>query len=174
MAPVTTGQGLRRDPLLLDEKIDQGLHGFHFLVGHQPVVFGHGDKMDEAHVQDIVLVDVPKGIEPMRVVQMGVAAEHLLHDALAVLIEGRWETAGLADPFLPIGGSSRAGRVGTGNFVERESFRDTGHLIGRKHDRVMNLADNPLLHAVNELRGGDLGSTAIHEPGVSQTKKEKG
>jgi hypothetical protein len=35
----------------------------------------------------------------------------------------------------------------------------------------MNLADNPLLHAVDELGSGDLGGTAIHKPGVGQTKE---
>lgn len=32
----------------------------------------------------------------------------------------------------------------------------------------MNLADNPLLDTVNELRGGNFGSAAINKPGVGQ------
>lgn len=60
--------------------------------------------MNEAHVQDIVLVNVPKGVKPMSVVQMGVAAEHLLHDTLAVLVKGLWEATGLADPIIWVGG----------------------------------------------------------------------
>lgn len=56
--------------------------------------------MDEAHVEHLVLVDVPEGVLPVAVVEMGVAAEHLLHDALAVLVEGRREAARLADPVL--------------------------------------------------------------------------
>lgn len=60
--------------------------------------------MNEAHVEDIVLVNVPKGVEPMSMVQMGVAAEHLLHDTLAVLVKGRREATGLPDPVIWVGG----------------------------------------------------------------------
>jgi hypothetical protein len=47
-----------------------------------------------------VAVDVPERIQPVAMVQVGVAAEHLLHDTLAILVEGRGEPAGFPDPIL--------------------------------------------------------------------------
>jgi len=101
---VAAVQRLRRNPLLLDEQFNQGLHGLHLLIRHKPVVLGDCHKVNETHVQDVVLVDVPEGVEPMGMVQMGIAAEHLLHDSLAILVESLRETARLANPIIWVGG----------------------------------------------------------------------
>lgn len=86
-------QCLGGHPLLLDEEVDQRLHRLHLLVRDELVVLCNSDKVNEAHVQDIVLVDVPEWVEPVGMVQMRVAAEHLLHDTLTILIEGLREPA---------------------------------------------------------------------------------
>lgn len=86
-------ESLWRNLLEFHEDINQRLHGLHLLVGNEAVVLGDGDEMNEAHVEDLVLVDVVERILPVTVVQMAVAAEHLLHDALAVLVERGRETA---------------------------------------------------------------------------------
>lgn len=166
LAPVATCQRLRRDPLLLDEQVDKGLHRLHFLVRHELVVFGHRDKVDKAHVENVMLVDVPEGVQPVRVVQVGVASEHLLHDALAVLVERLREAAGLADPLLP--GSS----AGPARFIDCKGVWYTGNLFRGEHDRVVNLADNPFLNTVDELGGRDLGGTTVNQPGVGQAIRQ--
>lgn len=118
--------------------------------------------MDKAHVKDVMLVNVPEGVQPVRVVQVGVASEHLLHDALAVFIERLGEAAGLANPLLS--GSS----AGAACFIDRKGVWYTGNLFRREHDRVVNLADNPFLNTVDELGGRDLGGTTVDQPGVGQ------
>lgn len=91
---------LGRNPLLLDEQFNQGLHGLHLLVRDKRVILGNRHEVHEAHVQDIVLVDMPEGVEPMGMVEMGVAAEHLFHNALTILVESGREATGLADPII--------------------------------------------------------------------------
>lgn len=54
--------------------------------------------MNEAAIQLEVSVDVPERVVPVAVVEMGIAAEHLLDDALAVLVEVLREAARSADP----------------------------------------------------------------------------
>lgn len=88
------------NPLLLDEQVNQRLHGLHLLIGDELIVLGNGHKVNKAHVEDIVLINVPEGVQPVSMVEMGVAAEHLLHDSLAVLVEGLREAASLANPVI--------------------------------------------------------------------------
>lgn len=177
---MATVQSFRRNPLLLDEQVNQRLHGFHLLVRDQLVILGDGDKVYEAHVQDVVLVDVPEGVQPVGMVQVRVAAEHLLHDTLAVLVEGLRESTGFSDPLIRV--SIRSGRVGgvcrgsgrssdgSGGVFHGGGFGGTDHLLGGEHDGVMNLADDPLLDAVDEFGSGDLSCAAVHEPGVGQPR----
>lgn len=162
LAPVATCQRLRRDALLLNEQVDKGLHGLHFLVRDELVVLGHRDKVDKAHVENVMLVNVPEGVQPVRVVQVGVASEHLLHDALAILVERLREATGFANPLLP--GSS----AGTACFIDRKGVWYTGNLFRGEHNRVVNLADNPFLNTVDELGGRDLSGTTVDQPGVGQ------
>jgi hypothetical protein len=169
LSPVTSCERLLRDTLLFDEQVNQGLHRLHLLVGNELVVFGDGDEMDEAHVQNVMLVDVPKWIQPMCVVQMGIATEHLFHDALAVLVESLRKAAGLANPLL-------AGRICVGvtgirtcSFMQCKGLWGAGDLLGGEHDRIMDLADNPLFNAIDELGSGYLGGTSVYKPSVGQT-----
>lgn len=162
---------LRGDPLLLDEYVDKRLHGFHFLIRNELVVFGNGNEMDEAHVEDVMLVDVPEGVEPMSMVEMRVATEHLLHDALAVLVESLVETTGLANPFLGRAVCVGIRRSRRCNLIDGKCFRHTVHLVSRKHDWVMNLANNPFLDAVDEFGSRNLGGAAVHKPSVRQSRE---
>lgn len=88
LSPVATIERLGGNPLLLDEQLNQGLHRLHLLLGHKTIVLRDRHKVNKAHVQDIVLINVPEGVDPMGMVQMGVAAEHLLHNSLAILVKG--------------------------------------------------------------------------------------
>ena len=164
---------------MLDEEVDQRLHGLHLLVGDQLVVLGHRHEVDKAHVEDVMLVDVPEWAQPVGVVQVCIAAEHLLHDALAVLVESLRESAGLANPLIgrcvvAIGvGAIRRSRRYTSSCVgilDCGGLRGAGHLLGREHNRVVDLADNPLLHPVDELGSGDLSCATINKPGVGQPR----
>lgn len=180
LSPVAAIQCLRRHPLLLDEQVNQRLHRLHLLVRDQLVVLGNSHKVHEAHVQDVMLVNVPEWVQPVGMVQMRVATEHLLHDTLAVLVECLREAAGLANPLAGGGAAIRASWVGAvsrswgrcpsggGSVLHRRGFGNTGHLLSGEHNRIVNLADNPFLDAVDELWCGDLGRTAVHEPSVGQ------
>lgn len=161
LRPVAAGKGLGRDPLLLDEDLNQRLHGLHLFVRNQAVVLGNGNKVDEAHVEDVMLVDVPERIEPMGVIEMSVATEHLLHDTLAILVESLREATGFSNPVF------RAG-VGRVDLIEGKGLGKIVRLFSREHDRVMNLADDPLLNAVDEFGSRNLSRTAVHQPGVCQ------
>lgn len=162
---------LRGDSLLLDEYVDEGLHGLHFLIRNELVIFGNSNKMNKTHVKDVMLVDVPERIEPMCMVKMRIATEHLLHDALAVLVESLVETTGLANPFLGRGVRVGIWRCRRSDLANCKGFRHSIHFVGREHDWVMDLANNPFLDTVDEFGGRNFGGTAIHEPSVSQSSK---
>ncbi len=101
---------------------------------------------------------------------MRVAAEHLLHNPLAVFVESSWEAAGLADPVLTgsIGGSICG--LSTHSLIKRKRLGDSSYFLCWEHHWVMDLADNPFLHPVDELGGGDFCGLGIHEPSVGQTE----
>lgn len=101
-----------RNFLLFHIEIDKRLHRLHFLVGHQLVVFGNGDEVHETHVQHFVAVDMPERIKPVSMVQVSVATEHLLHNPLTILVEGRRKPAGFANPILTSKGSQGCIQVG--------------------------------------------------------------
>lgn len=119
---MTTSKRLGGDSLLLNKYVDEGLHGFHFFIRHELVVFGNSDEMDETHVEDVMFVNMPERVEPMSVVEMCVATEHLLHNALAVLVESLVKTTGFANPILR--GCVRVGiRSGGGDFIKSKGVR---------------------------------------------------
>lgn len=157
LSPVTCNS-FRRNLLLLDEQVDEGLHRLHLLVSDQFVVFGDSDEVDEAHIQHLMAVDVPERIEPVSMIQVRVAAKHLLHDTLAVLVEGLREAAGLSNPVV----STRS--------ISNGSARHTIDRVRREHDGVMDLADNPLLDTIDKLGGRNLCRTSVHQPCVCQSK----
>lgn len=68
LAPVTPRKCLWGNALLPDEEINQFLHRLHFLVRNKPIVLCDSHKVNKAHVEDVVFVDVPKRIQPMCVV----------------------------------------------------------------------------------------------------------
>lgn len=166
---MATRERLGRNPLLLDEQVDQRLHGLHLLVGDEVVVFGHCGEVDEAHVEHVVFRNVPEQ-DPVRVVEVRIAAEHLLHDALAVLVERLREATRLADPLVARRRRRRVRGVCRSDLIERKGVWGPGDLPCGKHQVVMDLGDDPFLHAVDEFRGRNLGGTAVHEPRVGQPK----
>lgn len=171
LPPVAAPKGLRRDPLLLDEYVDQRLHWLHLLIRDKPVILGDGNEVDEAHVEDVMLVDVPERVEPMGMVEVGVATEHLLHNTLAVLVESLGEATRLANPLTRRRIRSGIRRSKCIGFVDGKSLRQPIHdFLGREHDWVMDLADNPFLNTVDEFGSRNLGSTTIHEPSVGQAR----
>ena len=74
-----------------NEYIDQALKWLHVLLGEKIVIHCHSDEVNETAVEFEVAIDMPEGIGPMTVVEVGVAAEHLLDDALDVLVVVLWE-----------------------------------------------------------------------------------
>lgn len=118
-----------------------------------------------------MLVDVPEWVQPMRVVKMRVAPEHLLHDALAVFVERLGKSTGLSDPLIPGATCTRASGMRTSSLVNCKGLRHAVDFVRGEHDGVVNLAHNPFLNAVDEFRSRDFRSAAIHKPGISQTGK---
>ena len=129
--------------------------------------------MHKRHVEDVMLVDVPERVQPVGVVKVGVAAEHLLHDPLAVFVESWREPTGFTDPLFCGRIRSRIRWRIAGGFINRKGVWCIGHLFGGEHDRVMDLADDPFFNAVDELGSRDLRSTTVHEPGISKARHKK-
>lgn len=113
-----------------------------------------------------MFVDVPERVLPVAVVEVSVAAEHLFHDALTVLVKGRGETARLSDPVLRGVGVLGTCILTVGLFVVAKGEGSRGYRVRREHDRVVNLADDPLLDPVDELGGGYPCSLAVYQPCV--------
>lgn len=44
--------------------------------------------------------------------------------------------------------------------------------IGGKHNGIMDFADNPFLNTIDKFGGGDFRCSAIHKPGISQSRLE--
>ena len=85
---------------LTDEDVYQPLQRLHILPRQEIIVHRHRDKVHEATVQLQMAVDVPKWIVPVIVVQVCVAAEHLLYDRFDVCVIIWWEARGLTDPVV--------------------------------------------------------------------------
>ena len=85
---------------LTDEDIHQTLQRLHVLLGEQIVVHRDSDEVHETAVQFEMSIDVPEGMVPVAVVQVSVAAEHLLNNGLNILVVIRREARSLADPVV--------------------------------------------------------------------------
>lgn len=123
--------------------------------------------MHEAHVENLMLVDMVERVLPVAVVQMGVAAEHLPHHALTILVESLRKPARLADPVLIWIRGGLVGSVAAG-----EGHRGRCVQVGRgswEHDGIVYLAHDPLLDAIDEFRGRDLGRFSVNKPRVSES-----
>lgn len=166
LAPVTARKRLGGDSLLFNEEIDQWLHRLHLFVRNKLVILGDCNKMYETHVEDVVFINVPERVQPMCMVQMSVATEHLLHDSLAVFVKCLGKAARLANPLLARHVRARTGGAGARDLMEREGIRQAVDFVGGEHNGVMDLADYPLLDTVDELGGRYFSSTTIHEPGI--------
>lgn len=161
---------LWRNALLLDKQVDKGLHGLHLLVGNELIVLGDSHKMNERHVKNVMFVDMPEGVQPVSMVEMGVATEHLFHDTLTVFVESWRETTGLANPLLCSSIRWRVGWSSPGGLIDGKGIWGISHLVGWEHDGVMNFTDDPLFNTVDELGSRDLRGTTIHKPRVSQSR----
>ena len=172
---------LLRHDALRDEDVDQSLQRFHVFLRQQIVVHRHGNEVHKARVQLQVSVDVPEWVVPVTVVQMSVAAEHLLDDALDVGVIICWEPARLADPIVPSDAGKGGKRLvevcwgcgygwlrGGGGGIAIAGRRDFARRIRREDDRVVDLAHDPFLYADDVAGGGDFGRAAVLEPGVGQ------
>lgn len=152
----------------------------------------HVDEVDEASIELLVGVQIPEGVKPVAVVQVGVAAHHLPVDGPDVVLEVPRETCTLAAPFVTgelrkrsidtsrasRNGAVRAGSVQTSRGVG--SGRSAGRLrrdrgVGREKVLVANLSHDPLLDQLDVLIGRDfdrllvvvqpsVGVTVPHQP----------
>lgn len=154
------------------------MHGLDLLVSDQTKQLANVDEMDEAGVELLVGVHVPERVQPMAMVDVGVAAHHLAVDRLDVGFKGLRETGGLSEP-LPAGElgersvdvgrrkglrgahwSQGTSRVGCGREV------DVGG-VGREDGGVIDLADDPFLDEIDILDGGDFdGFFVVIQPSV--------
>jgi hypothetical protein len=79
--------------------IDKRLHGLDLFVGDQIEQFTNIDEVNEARVQLLVSAHMPEGIQPMTVVNMGIAAHHLAVDALDIALKRIGKPRGFSKPF---------------------------------------------------------------------------
>lgn len=101
--------GLLRNHSLIHKDVDQPLQRLHILATQQIIVHGDGDKVHKTAVEFQVTVDVPERILPVPVVQVRVAAEHLLDDAFDISGEVGREARGLASPVALLASELREG-----------------------------------------------------------------
>ena len=132
-----TGCRIGRNDTLGNEDIDERLHRSRIFVGEKTIEFGHTAEVDEAGVEVGIslrlLVDgeVPEGIDPVRVVEMGVDAEDLTEAGADVVQESFGEACALAEPV-----TSRlitSGKASQGSIDGRRSCGD-GYLGGWSAD----------------------------------------
>ena len=76
---------------LTDKDVNESLERLHILLRQEVIVHGNRDEVDEAAVQFQVSIDVPEWVVPVIVVQVSIASEHLLDDALDILVVVLWE-----------------------------------------------------------------------------------
>lgn len=91
---------LLRDHALSHENIDQILQRFHIFLTDQVVVHGDRAEMNKAAVQVGMTTDVPERISEVVMVEMGVAAEHLLDDGFDIRMEMLGEARRFPNPFV--------------------------------------------------------------------------
>lgn len=91
---------LPRDDSLVNEDVDETLKWLHIFLGQQIVIHGHSHEVNEAAVELKVPIDMPEWVVPVAVVEMSIASEHLLDDALDILMEIGRKARRFADPFL--------------------------------------------------------------------------
>lgn len=133
--------------------------------------------MNEACVQLLVRAYVPERLQPVAVVDVGVAPHHLAVDGFDVALEGFGKTGGFAKPFatgeLRERGVERSGWEGLWRAVPwgrgAGSVGWSGHSGGvcGEDGRVVYFANDPFLHEVDVLDSGDLnGFLVVVQPGV--------
>jgi len=91
--------GRSGQPTLLEPNVHERHHGLQLPVTDQTEQTPDVDKVDEARVQLFVSAQVPK-LHPVRVVDVGVAAQHLAVDVSDVGAKVGREVAGFAEPGL--------------------------------------------------------------------------
>ena len=178
---------LRRDRAVRNPNINQRLHRLHVPFTQQPKQHRHVDKMHKARIQvcppatGLIAphLDVPEGLDEMRVVDVRVQPEHLPEDRLDVRDEVLGEAGAFANPVMPGergewerrgGGPSSDGRVGAWGVEPAGSIfgRGMGERVGGENAGVAELAADPALHHAGVLGRGDTdGLFLMVEPGVS-------
>lgn len=147
-------------PALLEPDVEQRRHGLQLLVANEAEQAADVDKVDEARVELLVGTQVPE-LEPVAVVDVGVAAQHLAVDVADVAAEVGWEVAGLAEPVCIAVCSNRSGGAGS------KRWWDAAEGLGGKEGWVCHFACDPLLYVADVLVSGDAdGFFGIVEPGV--------
>ena len=189
--------GLPRHHPLPDKDIHQPLQRLHVLPRQQIIVHRDRDEMHKTRVQFQVSIDVPERVVPVVMIQVCVAAEHLLDDGFDIgvvvgreagttaevlggrvgageggegVVEGGWGERDGVIGVIEVGGGGGGGwGVGVGVAGEEGGAGDLGGWVGWEDVRVVDLADDPFLHARDVGWGGDFGGAAVLEPGVCQS-----
>lgn len=146
---------------LADPDLNQRRHGLDICVGEQAVDATDVDEVDEAGVElsgDAEMVEV----EPVRPVEVSVAAEHLFVHVLDFRLEGAREARGLAKPGVRVGRELR------------RAWKWWGALVGSGWEDafVLNLASDPSLDVLDVRHGWDVDGVAVDvDPGVDGAVK---
>ena len=142
--------------------IDQRLHWLHVLLRQQSEELGNADEVHEARIEISVAgagiaAEVPKGINPVGMVKVGIQAEHLTKAGFEVAVEGLRKARALTKPAAPCElrkGRGRSGRtswdrgVGMGG-VEAAggvSGGASGNGVNREGFGVVHLPCDPTLY----------------------------
>lgn len=125
-------------------------------------------------------VDVPERVVPVAVIEMCVAAEHLLDDTFHIAVVVVREARGLANPVLSSeagegreglcecgwAGGNGGGATGRGGWVGGGG--DFAGRVGGEDNWVVDFAYDPFLHADDVGGSRDFGWSPVLKPGVSE------
>lgn len=142
---------------LLNPDVDQRTHGLEILLAEQRVQASDVDEVDEAGVELPPCAQVPE-LEPVAVVDVCVAAQHLAVDVADLGRERGREVAALAQP----------GRVGVARWrllVDGRQVAAEG--LGGEQSCIGDLTSDPFLNVRDVLVGGHAHALlVVVQPGV--------
>lgn len=153
----STGTALwTAQPALFDPDIDQRAHRLELLLAEQAEQTAYVDEMDEARVELLVGAQVPE-LEPVAVVDVCVAPQHLPIDVADLGPKVGGEVAGLAEPVVAA--------VLTLLLVDGGDV--VAECVGWEESLVGDFAGDPFLYVRDVLVGGDADRLlVVVEPGV--------
>jgi hypothetical protein len=171
-----------REETLGGPDVDDRLHGLQITISEQVVRLANVDKVDEVGVDVLLHAQMPEWLDPMAVVDVGIATHHLTVDAADVRFEVFWETRCSANPIAMarkiLDGCIDGGRSRRNGLITTRGRR-TRRIVGRREGgvdreqlRVTNFAVDPLLDELDVLDSGNADRLLVAvEPSVGVSVK---